>query len=293
MVEEVAEGTGRGRGSPGSISVGGWVVMVSGWYGGARTQSCGTGLPLEICGSSACRRFLEPVEHLRVRQARRVLGRQAGPCVGDREDAAREGDHLAADRAEPRFDMGTRLRRACRPPQLVHRMLAGLVVSVRRRRAESPSACPRGGEGEHDPAGKARVPAGPTLPTRSPVTATMARSPAAGGEAPAGHAAEALIVTDGEDPGRTFMQWTVRIMMAGGGPTPTSALGLPQGGNTGGDSQYAPACPPTGDPPDPTCSRATISEADRSEAGGAGGRGQRRSLRRAARRSAPTRLRGS
>jgi Raf kinase inhibitor-like YbhB/YbcL family protein len=62
---------------------------------------------------------------------------------------------------------------------------------------------------------------------------------------------QALVVTDPDAPGGTFVHWTAWGMMAKttGLDADIPPIGLPQGKNTDGATKYAPMCPPTGDPP--------------------------------------------
>jgi Raf kinase inhibitor-like YbhB/YbcL family protein len=62
---------------------------------------------------------------------------------------------------------------------------------------------------------------------------------------------QALVVTDPDAPGGTFVHWTVWRMMdrTTGLDADIPPIGLPQGENTDGRNGYAPICPPTGDSP--------------------------------------------
>jgi Raf kinase inhibitor-like YbhB/YbcL family protein len=62
---------------------------------------------------------------------------------------------------------------------------------------------------------------------------------------------QALIVTDPDAPGGTFVHWTVWGMMdrTTGLDPDIPPIGLPQGKNSAGTSKYAPPCPPEGDSP--------------------------------------------
>ena len=62
---------------------------------------------------------------------------------------------------------------------------------------------------------------------------------------------QALVVTDPDAPGGTFVHWTVWGMMdrTTGLDPDIPPIGLPQGENTNGEKGYEPMCPPTGDPP--------------------------------------------
>jgi Raf kinase inhibitor-like YbhB/YbcL family protein len=68
---------------------------------------------------------------------------------------------------------------------------------------------------------------------------------------PRGTKSQALIVTDPDAPGGTFVHWTVWGMMdrTSGLGADIPPLGLPQGKNSAGTSKYAPPCPPKGDSP--------------------------------------------
>jgi Raf kinase inhibitor-like YbhB/YbcL family protein len=75
--------------------------------------------------------------------------------------------------------------------------------------------------------------------------------PLAWSRRPAGTKSQALIVTDPDAPGGTFVHWTVWGMMdrTSGLDADIPPLGLPQGKNGAGTSKYAPPCPPKGDSP--------------------------------------------
>jgi Raf kinase inhibitor-like YbhB/YbcL family protein len=68
---------------------------------------------------------------------------------------------------------------------------------------------------------------------------------------PRGTKSQALVVTDPDAPGGTFVHWTVWRMMdrTTGLDADIPPIGLPQGKNDAGTTKYAPPCPPEGDSP--------------------------------------------
>jgi Raf kinase inhibitor-like YbhB/YbcL family protein len=91
---------------------------------------------------------------------------------------------------------------------------------------------------------------GATIPTRFTCDGKLqgVNPPLAWSGRPRDTKSQALIVTDPNAPGGTFVHWTVWGMM-----DRTTALdadipplGLPQGENSAGTSKYAPPCPPKG-----------------------------------------------
>jgi Raf kinase inhibitor-like YbhB/YbcL family protein len=95
--------------------------------------------------------------------------------------------------------------------------------------------------------------AGQTLPTRFTCDGKLGgvNPPLGWTRRPRDTQSQALVVTDPDAPGGTFVHWTVWGMMdrTSGLDADIPPLGLPQGENTDGENKYEPPCPPTGDPP--------------------------------------------
>src|SRR4051812_20511279 len=94
---------------------------------------------------------------------------------------------------------------------------------------------------------------GGTIPTKFPCDGALkgVSPPLAWSRRPRDTKSQALIVTDPDAPGGTFVHWTVWGMMdrTSGLETDIPPLGLPQGKNSAGTSKYAPPCPPKGASP--------------------------------------------
>jgi Raf kinase inhibitor-like YbhB/YbcL family protein len=94
---------------------------------------------------------------------------------------------------------------------------------------------------------------GGTLPTQFTCDGNLGgvNPPLAWSNKPKGTKSQALILTDPDAPGGSFVHWTVWGMMGrtNGLDRDIPPLGLPQGKNDAGTSKYAPPCPPKGSSP--------------------------------------------